>query len=453
MKRICNPNLPIVKEGWRGNIVIDGKFQNGAIPRNFPFADVFKWQFSRNPQRKEKRDDAFELQIQNFNPSAMQNNSIVWLGHASFLMKINGARLIIDPCFFKTLIPIKRNLPCSPDSLKSINYLLVSHDHRDHFDKKSVKILVENNPEIEALIPLGGSRLFSEKALRNVKIQEAGWYQEYKLGYDIRIIFLPAKHWGRRALRDANKTLWGSFLIIAGDTKIFFAGDTAYDELLFKEIQNLFGDIDVCLLPIGAYSPQWFMSESHTNPEEAAQIFLDLGGKVLIPMHYGTYDLSDEPPSEPIKRLRKYAVEKEITHKVKELAMGEEFLITNKEKESLKINTEATARQPQTNGGLSKEQVLEHLKSNEVSTVTNALLYATLNFNDWIWIQDECLKLANHQNVDIKGLAVTCLGHLARIHSSINKAKVLPVLFDKLNDKDISGRAQDALDDIKMFAT
>lgn len=125
----------------------------------------------------------------------------------------------------------------------------------------------------------------------------------------------------------------------------------------------------------------------------------------------------------------------------------------HEEKESLKITTVATEGQPQPNKGLSKEQVLEQLKSNEVSTVTNALLYAALNFNDWTWIQDECLKLVNHSNIDIKGLAVTCLGHLARIHSSINKAKVLPVLFDKLNDKDISGRAQDALDDIKMFAT
>jgi hypothetical protein len=101
----------------------------------------------------------------------------------------------------------------------------------------------------------------------------------------------------------------------------------------------------------------------------------------------------------------------------------------------------------------SKKQILEQLKSNKVSIVTNALLYATFNFNDWVWVQDECLKLVNNQNIDIKGLSVTCLGHLARIHSSIDKEKVLPILFIKLNDKDISGRVQDALDDIKMFAT
>lgn len=327
-QRKYNPDLPIVKDGWEGNIVIDGKFQNDTASRKFPFTNAFKWQFSRNPQREEKRNDTFQPQIQAFNPSCMQENSVVWLGHSSFLMNVNGVRLIFDPCFFNMPISTKRDLPFSPDSLKSINYLLVSHDHRDHFDKKSVKILVKNNPEMKALLPLNGNRLFSGKKLQNIETQEAGWYQEYQLEEDIRIIFLPAKHWGRRGLRDENKTLWGSFLILTENTKIFFAGDTAYDELWFKEIRDLFGDIDVCLLPIGAYSPQWFMTDSHTTPEEAVQIFLDLGGKALIPMHYGTYDLSDEPAGEPIKRLHQFAAEKEIANKIKELAMGEEFLTT-----------------------------------------------------------------------------------------------------------------------------
>jgi L-ascorbate metabolism protein UlaG (beta-lactamase superfamily) len=330
IKRVYNPDLPIVKDGWEGNLVIDGKFANDTIHRNMGIRDIFKWTFSSNPQRKEKRNDTFQLQMQDFNPSTMPENSIVWLGNASFLINVNGVRLVADPCFFG-LPTGKRKvaMPFSPDSLKSINYLLVSHDHRDHFDKKSVKILVENNPDMEALVPLNGSRLFRDKDLRSVKIQEAGWYQEYRLTESIRIIFLPAKHWGKRGLNDENKTLWGSFLIISNNTKIFFSGDTAYDKDLFKEIRNLFGDIDICLLSIGAYSPQWFMSVAHVNPEEAVQIFEDLGGKILIPMHYGTFDLSDEPMGEPIVRLRQNATEKEIEHQVKELAVGEKYLITN----------------------------------------------------------------------------------------------------------------------------
>lgn len=318
-----NSDLSVLKEGWKGNTVINGRFDETIGSGNTSLGSVLKWVFSRNPQRKEKRNDTFQLPVQHFNPSEVQENSIVWLGHASFLINVNGVRLITDPCFFN-LPATKRKvaMPCSVGLLKSVDYLLVSHDHRDHFDKKSVEVLVRNNPEMEALIPLGGNRLFCGKKFNKVETQEAGWYQEYHVTNGVRIIFLPAKHWGRRGQNDLNKMLWGSFLIIANDTKIFFAGDSAYDEQLFKEIRNLFGDIDICLLPIGAYMPQWFMSKAHINPEEAAQAFSDLGGKWLIPYHYGTYDLSDEPIGEPLLRLQKSAVKE----RVRALAVGEKYV-------------------------------------------------------------------------------------------------------------------------------
>jgi L-ascorbate metabolism protein UlaG (beta-lactamase superfamily) len=323
IERKINPNLPVVKKGWQGNIVLDGRFSYDTVADYKSLSAGFKLGFSRNPQKEEKRNDIFQLQIQHFNPVSMQENSIVWLGQSSFLININGIRLITDPSFFNMgFIKRKAALPCHIDSLKPINYLLVSHDHRDHFGTKSVESLVSSNPDMEALIPLGGSRLFSGKILGNVKMQEAGWYQEYKLADDIWIVFLPAKHGGRRGLTDANKVLWGSFLIISDTLKIFFAGDTAYDKQIFKEVQNLFGDIDICMLPIGSYSPQWFMSDIHTTPEEAVQIFLDLGGKWLIPMHYGTFDQSDEPLGEPLIRLLNCG----INDQIKILAVGEEFL-------------------------------------------------------------------------------------------------------------------------------
>ena len=327
IERKINPGLAVVKEGWKGNTVIDGKFHDDATSKGISFSKVLKWRFSRKPQRKEKHNDTFRLRAHHFDASSMPENSMVWLGHASFLLNLNDIRLITDPSFFN--LPSgkrKVTLPCPVDSLKPIHYLLISHDHRDHFDKKSVEALVGNNPDMEALIPLGGSQLFSGKRLSGVKKQEAGWFQEYNLTDGIRIVFLPAKHWGRRGLNDTNQTLWGSFLVIANHTKIFFAGDSAYDERLFREIRDLFGDMDICLLPIGAYSPQWFMSQAHVNPEEAVQIFSDLGGKRLIPMHYGTYDLSDEPPGEPIARLRKCSMDKYPDNPVKELMPGEEYL-------------------------------------------------------------------------------------------------------------------------------
>jgi len=324
-----NAELPVIKNGWKGNIVINSKFHNNSIEEKPPLWDVVKWKLSRNPQRKEKKSDTFKLSSYHLDSITKTDDKIIWLGHSCFIVIVNGITLITDPIFFDLSMVVKREvpIPCNVSCLNPIDYLLVSHDHRDHFDKKSAGIIAENNPNIEALLPLNASRIFDTNKLRKIVKQEAGWFQEYKIRGDIRIIFLPAQHWGRRGLFDFNKTLWGSFLIIVGGIKIFFSGDTAYDDKMFKEIHSEFGDIDLCMLPIGAYSPKFVMKTSHTTPEEAVNIFNDLGGKLFIPMHYGTYDLSDEPLGEPIKRLEKCFDTKEDRIKLKKLIVGEEFLI------------------------------------------------------------------------------------------------------------------------------
>ena len=325
-----NPELRCVKSDWKGNVTINGKYQQDTIPESAPLLDVLKWKLSRNPQKKEKKSENYSLSVEYINDFSDNQDKIVWLGHATFLIQFGGIRIITDPVFGN--IPSakrKASFPCNTDSLRNIDYLLISHDHRDHFDKKSIEILSQNNPSIQALAPLGSARLFKSKQLKNIPLQQAGWYQEYHLENDIRIIFLPAKHWGRRSLNDFNKTLWGSFLIINGNTKVFFSGDSAYDEV-FKDINELFGDIDICILPIGAYSPEFLMKSSHMNPEESLNAFNDLKGKILIPMHYGTFDLSDEPLGEPIKRLKTAIEDSGQVEKLTELSIGGKYFIEKK---------------------------------------------------------------------------------------------------------------------------
>ena len=323
-----NQNLPVIKKDWKGNIVINGKFHNYSIQEKPPLWDVIKWKLSRNPQKQEKDLDTFKLSSYHLDNITKTDDKIIWLGHSSFIIVVNGIALITDPVFFNvSMVKREISVPCNLNCLKPIDYLLVSHDHRDHLDIKSINILAKNNPNIKALLPLNASRIFDIKELKNISKQEAGWYQEYKIKDGVRVIFLPAHHWGRRGLFDFNKTLWGSFLIISGNRKIFFSGDTAYDDKMYKDIQSEFGNIDICLLPISAYSPQYLMKSSHTTPEEAVKIFNDLGGKLFIPMHYGTYDLSDEPLGEPIKRLEKCFNTKENRKKLKKLIIGEEFLM------------------------------------------------------------------------------------------------------------------------------
>jgi L-ascorbate metabolism protein UlaG (beta-lactamase superfamily) len=155
------------------------------------------------------------------------------------------------------------------------------------------------------------------------RVITAGWFQQIDTGdANVRIYFLPARHWSRRALLDTNWRLWGSYVIQAGETTIYFGGDSAYSET-YRELGELFPKIDYFIAGIGAYEPQWFMSPIHKSPRESVQAFIDAKAGVLIPMHYGTYDLSDEPPGDPLRALKKAAEEAGVADRIRPLAINE----------------------------------------------------------------------------------------------------------------------------------
>jgi L-ascorbate metabolism protein UlaG (beta-lactamase superfamily) len=207
---------------------------------------------------------------------------------------------------------MKRKTPLPVDIANiASDYILISHGHYDHLDQRTLAQL--QGTSLTALVPLKIGPIV-HAANPAIQIQEAGWYQQFKTD-DITITLLPAKHWNRRTLFDFNQTLWGSFLIQTKTHTIYFAGDTGYTGH-FKEIAALVGPIDYAILPIGAYEPSFIMQPSHLNPEEALQAFEDLGAKHLIPMHYGTFDLSDEPLGEPIQRLNQLLHERHLEPKV-----------------------------------------------------------------------------------------------------------------------------------------
>lgn len=324
-----NPELVTLKENWQGNKIINGMFANGEDLFLPSFLKVIKWKLAENPQKKEKETDAYIPPIKEvldfFNST---EDVLVWLGHATFLIRLNNFTFITDPVFFD-LPMIKRRtpLPFPLEKLTNVNYLLLSHGHRDHLDKKSVKLLWRQNPNLKAMIPLRMGKILNKIAPGLVN-QEAGWYQQFTLPEEseVELIYLPASHWHRRGLNDMNKVLWGSFLLRTPEKTIYFGGDTGYKEH-FSEIKDLFGPPDFCILPIGAYKPAFMMEESHLNPSEAVQAFNDLKGRYLLPMHFGTFDLSDEPASEPIRLMQQYAAAGRVNGKLITPAIGEALFI------------------------------------------------------------------------------------------------------------------------------
>lgn len=296
---ISNKELQIIKAGWKGNLKIDGEFVNfESKDEQIMPTDIFKWKvLSKNPQEEEKKADNFKLELVKGNGWINSSNDmIVWLGHASFFIRLGGTTIITDPVFYDmSFIKRQVGMPCETDKVKDIDYLLLSHGHRDHFDKKTINELVKVNPDIEALVPLNNTSYFQKKG---VKFQGAGWFQKYETNNDIEIYFMPARHWNRRGILDFNQTLWGSFIIKYGEMVIFFAGDTSFGEH-FKEIAGMFPEINYCLLPVGAYKPENIMKDAHLSPWQAYDAFKIMGANTFIPMHFGTYDLADEPLSEP----------------------------------------------------------------------------------------------------------------------------------------------------------
>lgn len=304
---ISNPELLTIAphEDWKGNPLDEkGRFINLYHPFESGFKDFFKWQLSKNPYKEEKKNEEIYLKVK-FEKNLLSNGEdyLIWLGHSSYLIKINGVVFITDPIIFdNTFLKRKIEFPIAPENLPAIDFILLSHNHRDHLDANSLKFLREKNKDLKILTGLGISDIIKGWFEGN-EIQEAGWYQQYSLvKSDLKITYVPSRHWSRRWLWDDNKSLWGGFFIQSTDFTIYFMGDSGYGPH-FKDIMATFGPPDYCLMGIGAFRPEWFMHQAHISPEDAIKAFNEMSGKYFIPMHFGTFDLSDEPLMQPLDIL------------------------------------------------------------------------------------------------------------------------------------------------------
>ena len=231
---------------------------------------------------------------------------ITWIGHSTFLIQHRGINILTDPIFSKRASPVSFagperlvKLPIDIDELPAIDYVVISHNHYDHLDVESVRALAE---QAHFLVPLKLKEWFVELGVAENRVMEFDWWDEQAFP-GIRVVATPSQHWSARGPFDRNRTLWASWYIELDDLSLWFAGDTGYNTMQFREIGQRFPGIDIGLIPIGAYAPRWFMGPQHVNPEEAVRIHQDIGAKRSYGMHWGTFQLTAEPIMQPKERL------------------------------------------------------------------------------------------------------------------------------------------------------
>jgi len=289
----------------------DGTFRN---PQGSPERDPnIKWSMSKWNKEKKKIKinipsdhivDKKEV-LKNLD-KYKDDDYVAWIGHATFLIKLGNTTIITDPLFSKNAGPLifgpKRYVDPAINlkELPEVNLFLLTHNHYDHLDYRTIKKFPYKKAKV--LTPLRLGKYFTRNGFSEV--QEMDWYDQTEVN-DLKITLMPAVHWSKRTLSDTNRTLWGSFLIEYKNKKIFFACDTGYGNI-YKDLGNRYGPIDLTFVNIGAYDfrPMFEKSIYHANPEEALNIGQDLKSKKVLGMHWGTAILSLEDPFEPPVRFK-----------------------------------------------------------------------------------------------------------------------------------------------------
>ena len=300
LSKIC---ILIIFFVFNSSVVLSDYENTNGKPIEKSFQDLLKWATDDIETKIDYIEISNDWESLDFEED---DNYGVWVGHSTFLIKKNGITILTDPVFsdraspFKNIGPKRLIPPAIPlKQLPEIDFITISHNHYDHLDIRSLKDLYLLNSNTIFLVPAGDKKLLERQKIENV--YEYEWWEGY-LSDELKITFTPVQHWSKRGLFDRNKSLWGGWFFEFDDFSIFHAGDTGYSED-FKSTRIKLGSPKYAFIPIGAYDPEWFMAESHVNPEDAVQIMLDLGAENSFGMHWATFKLTDEDTLEPRERL------------------------------------------------------------------------------------------------------------------------------------------------------
>ena len=304
-------NLVPTKLGFEKN-----KEMWGAMRKSF-FGD----RKSRSPQ---SQIDTIKFDSNKF---ISMKEAIVWFGHSSLLLRLDGKTIAIDPVF-KRASPISflgpkpflmKNAPVVDDLPKDIDVLLITHDHYDHLEYDTIKKIHKNVKMF--YVPLGVKNILMNWGVSKNKIKEFDWYDKHSFE-NMNFILTPSRHFSGRGLFNRNLTLWGGWIIKSKTKNIYVSGDGGYFEE-FKNIGLKFGPFDIMFVENGQYNDAW--SNIHLFPEQSIQASIKSKAKLVMPIHWGKYDLSIHPWKEPIERFVKEAKHKKI--KITTPKIGEIFTI------------------------------------------------------------------------------------------------------------------------------
>jgi L-ascorbate metabolism protein UlaG (beta-lactamase superfamily) len=283
-------------------------FNPGSKDEDHGLADVLRWQLS---SRATAWPGALPATVLDHPPARLEESRcrISFVGHASFLVQVDGLNILLDPVWSERASPLgfagpARHTPpgVAFDDLPPIDAVLVSHNHYDHMDLGTLaRLWRRDRPRI--IVPLGNDAII-RGADHTIAVESGDWGDTIRLNPRIVVHLHRTHHWSARGLNDRRHALWASFVIEAPHGGIYFVGDTAFgDGNTFREVARAHPRLGLALLPVGAYAPRWFMKDQHMNPAEAVEAFRLCGARQAVGHHWGTFHLTDEGYDEPPRDL------------------------------------------------------------------------------------------------------------------------------------------------------
>ena len=274
------------------------------------FKALWSWGFSGEWLDYDPENDHVPVTKPALASGPVDNATVTWVGHSTVLIQHRGINILTDPMFsdraspFSFIGPRRFTEPAlSIAELPDIHAVVISHDHYDHLDTGSIKAL-GNKPLY--FVPLGLKSWFIAKGIAAERVVEMDWWHEQQVlleGTSLTITATPSQHFSGRGLGNRDETLWAAWSIAWDDFRVWFAGDTGYNDIQFQEIGDKLESIDLAIIPIGAYEPAEMMASVHVNPAEALQLHRDLGAKASMAIHWGAFVLSAEGVMTPLKEL------------------------------------------------------------------------------------------------------------------------------------------------------